>query len=313
MPAFPVEKVGFVKYFIPSTSWWFVAKNAPTAPIYAEIDSDGSGIRIEWEINQSRTSNADQAIFRFYNVAQRTRDALYSAWKTNSGKETTLQIAFLIGWGGDNKLVFLGDIWKFNPSVSTGTDVIMEINAGDGDVTLRDSVTRLGQSFAQTTITLVVQSLVTTALGVIIEKGSLKLIQEAATNLPVQQWNTYVHYGDTQDRLDELIDTLGLEWKIFRGQFIVMQKGIQGVTDSPRAPVVSPATGLIAWAEQDDDNIQLTSLANPYVQPGRQIAVQDANGIFIGAVRHRVSTTRFYGTNYGESLMDIVARKAVLV
>lgn len=309
MPVFAPELVTFREYYLPETTIFFLVAGSP---VYAELGVAGDGVRVEWQIDMTRSSNADMATLRVFNLHPATRKALYEAWKLGATRETALNVAFLLGWDGDATTIFVGQIWKFLPEVHTGTDIVTHVEAGDGAITLRDAVNTLGSSFAKGTLGLVVQYLVSQVLRVPIDPVSLTLIQERAAALPVQSWDNYVVNGDAQDRLDELMDTLDLEWKIFRGQFIALQRGIRGVTDRPTAPVIAPNTGLMSWAEEEDEGVSLTALANPKVLPGVQVALLDQFGVAIGAPRHRVESVKFYGNLYGESLMDVVARKAVL-
>lgn len=311
MPVFTPEKVHFRQYFIPATTITFFTP--PHQRVFLLSDREGTSLRIEWDIRLTRTSSADQASFRIFNLTRGVREILHRAWKLGNTASTQLGIQCGLGWDDMPQTVFIGQIWEFLPEAHTGTDIVTVIEAGDGAVTLRDSTNTLGSSFAKQTLNLVIEYIVSNVLQVPIDPATSELILERAAELPVKSWDNYVVNGDPQDRLDELMDTLGLEWKIYRGRFIALDKGIRGTTDRPTAPVISPGTGMLAWSEQDDEGLAITALCNPKVVPGVQVAVFDANGKTIGAQRHRVTDVRFFGANYGESLMEVIARKAVLV
>lgn len=313
MAVHPPAPAPFTEYFIPAvTLSWYVA-GAP-APTFVLPDLDGTGLRVQWQLELSRTSNADQASVSIFNLSKAIRDSLYEGWKAASGDfRTAMELGIALGWAGVATPLFKGQVWRFVPAETTMTEVITRIEAGDGGVTLRDATNTLGSTFATQTLGLVITYLVQTILAVEIDPASLTLITQRAAELPVASWDNYVLTGDPQDRLDELVDTLGLEWKILNGRFVVMDKGILGVTDLPTAPLLGPASGLLSWAPTDDGGVELTALADPRVIPGRQIAVIDEFGKPIDSQRHRVETVTFTGDNYAESVMRVRARKAVLV
>lgn len=300
MPAAPAEPAMFKQFFTPAT---IVQLGAFVLP-----DLTGDGLRVEWDILLSRTSSADQGTISIYNLAAVTRLAVHTAWRA---APRAFLASFSLGWDGVALQLFRGQVWRFVPEAREGgSDVVTTVDLGDGAITMRDGPPVLSAAFASGPLTLILQALVG-ALGVPIDPVSLKTIQEKAALLPIATWETYVIAGDPSDRLDELIDTLGLEWKIYGGVLIVMDKGIAGVTNRITAPVISPSTGLLSWSPTDDGGLELVALANPRVIPGVQIAVSDEYRKPIGAPRHRVSSVQFTGTNYGDSLMTIVARRAV--
>lgn len=312
MPVFPTETLHFREYFRPAVWLGF---RSPVFPLFLlNLGEESFGqevLRVEWDIRMSTTSNADQALVRVYNLASNIRNSLYKAWKMNPSKPNVLQLTCSLGWEDNPELVFVGDIWKFIPSEHTGTDIITTIEAGAGLTPLRDTQL-LGKAFAENAFTLILEFCVN-QLGVPIDPASLKLAQEAAAATPALDWESYVVSGDIAYVLDNIMDTLGLEWKIFQGKFIVLQKGVAGVTDRATAPVIGSNTGLLNWKFEDDENISFVALAHPRVVPGVQIALRDdTNGEPIGALRHRVTNVAFTGSNHGESLMTVKARKAVL-
>jgi hypothetical protein len=200
----------------------------------------------------------------------------------------------------------VGDCWKLTPEIRQGEDIVTKFEIGDGNKQMRDAT--IGQNFSSLTVNVILQFLVNTVLKIPLDPISQALIVAKASELPVTIWNNYVLNGDPQDRLDELIDLLGLEWKIFNGIFIVTDKG-NAATSFPLAFVLNIASGLISWKQIDDGAIEVVALANPNVRPGNQIIVQDSFGIPVGAPAHRVESIQYTGTTDGESIMSVVARK----
>jgi len=313
-----IEPLTIRRYFLPDIELFFTLGSAPDVPVltvgYPE-QTPTDKLRVEWDISMTRTSSADQATFRIYNLNEATRRGLHGVWrKASTSKTNSMVVRAGLSWEGQTRNVFRGQIWKMNPSMHSATDVVTEVHAGDGAVSLRDSTTDTGATFAKVDFVSIIQTVVTLEMGLPIDAPSLQLMKEAAAQLPqTLDWSNYTISGDLQDVIDDLVATLGLEWKIYRGYFIVLRRGIRGITDDPLAPLISADSGLIDYRPIDDDGIELTALANPRVAPGIQIAVQGPDGLPVGALRYRVSTVRYHGSNYGESLMSVVGRKADLL
>lgn len=309
------SRVTFTEYFIPAIALVWIVGGVQTIIEIGELTPDNR-LLVEWDINMSRSTNPDQATVKIYNLHPKIRQTLLQSFKT--GVNTTLapRLRVLLGWGDDQETLFIGEVWNLRSDVRQGEDVITEINFGSGSVALRDGQppqTPLGSSFAKGGLTLILQYLVSNSLGYTIEEGSLLKIQEKAAALPITTFDNYVVSGDLQDVLDDIIDTLGLEWKIYQNQFVVMDEGIMGVTDAGRAPIMSPQTGLLLYDEADDGTIHFTALAHPRIVPGAPIQFLDANAKPIGAPQHRMTESRFYGSTSGESLVSGVARKSNLI
>lgn len=299
--------VVFPEYLYPSARLILVP-----API---VNFDGDGLKIEWDIQRTRGGDPDQGTITVYNLSPFARKAIHEAWKAFTQVITGYLVEFGIGWGALTERVFVGDCWNFIPEVRVGEDVLSVFHLGDGNQRIRDATT-LGTSFVSSSldpiITLLVSAPPPVGMGFPIDPASKAYFLAQAAAMPVQTWNNWVLAGDPQDRLDELIDTLGLEWKIHNGAFIVLDKG-NSATAAPLATVLNSGSGLLEWAQEDDGSIAVQALANPNVKPGSQIVVQDSFGVPVGAVAHRVDSVRFVGSTDGDSLMHIVARKVVLI
>lgn len=273
------------------------------------INLDGSGLKMEWNIERTRSSTPDRGTITIYNLSTAARKAIHEAWKQLEGTLGYL-MEFSVGWENLVERIFVGDAWKIVPEIRVGEDVLTVFEVGDGNKQVRDAT--VGQGFAKVTVDILITFLVLNTLKVPLDPASKAKILQKAAQLPVQQWNNYILAGDPQDRLDELVDTLGLEWKIYQGSFIVTDKG-NAATASPIATLLAAKTGLLTWAQEDDGALLATALANPNVKPGSQIRVKDSFGVPVGALAHRVEKITFRGATDGESLMDIVARKAALL
>lgn len=294
---------------------------APSVLRVGLLDSHTDSLRMEWDITLSRTSNADEGRVIIYNLNAAHRLLLMEQWKlASSDSENPLTLNLVLGWGGSRITggsgaalpVFQGQVWHILPDERTGTDVLTIVDAGDGSNNLRDSVPPQATGFSDLSAEVILKYLVEQVIKVPISAEALTLFTEKIQGFPIKLFNNYVPSFDSADALDEYIDMLGLEWKIFQGEFILMDKGVRATTVQ-QIPLLSPGTGMLSWTQEDDDNVRVTSLAYPGVEPGLQVAVQDENGLSVGAPRHRVSQVRFFGSNHNDSLMEITARKAILV
>ena len=293
--------VAFVQFFQVSTLL--------VLPPVTLANLDGTGLKVEWSIERTRSSSPDQGTITIYNLSMATRKAVHELWKA-SEPLLGYTVQFSIGWEGLAELVFVGNCWRMVPEQRVGEDVLTILEVGDGNKQVRDAT--VGQSFAKGAINTMITYLVTSVLKMPFDPASKALILDKAAELPIQNWNNYVLNGDPQDRLDELIDTLNLEWKPFQGRFIVTEKG-NFATAATAAPLLSAATGLMEWSQEDDGGVYLTALANPNVKPGTQVQVRDSFGMSIGAPAHRVAKVSFHGASDGESVMEIVGRRSVLL
>ena len=277
------------------------------------VNLDGQGLKMEWDIERTRSGTPDRGVITIYNLSVSARKAIHEVWKTTTAVfEYTVELS--IGWGGLVERIFVGDAWKLIPEIRAGEDVLTVFEVGDGNTQVRDTVTPLGANLAKTTFQSILLILVSSpqGLGIPIDPVSLTLILAKAATLPIQIFDNYVGFGTTADNIDELIDMLGLEWKIYQGVFIVTQAG-NAATASPIATVLRAGGGLLDWAQEDNGGVSCLALANPNVKPGSQISVIDSFGIPVGATVHRVEKVAFRGSTDGESVMEIVARKALLL
>lgn len=276
---------------------------------------DGNGLRFEWEIARDNTNKADEGTITVYNLAPTVSGAIFEAWQALSRASGYL-VTFAIGWDGVPQTVFRGDVWELIPDRRTPTDSMMVLKLGDGNRTLRDQT--VGRSFSNVKIEIVLDYLVQLppaptdagggGLGLIYPPESKALVKQAASELPIQTFGNIPAGANTREAVDIIMDTLGLEWRVHNGEFVAMRGG---VINKP-GPLIRPGTGLISYERRNDGGIIFSALANPEVEPGIQVLVQDDFGKPFGEPAYRVEKVRFAGSTDEESLMDVEAAKAVL-
>jgi hypothetical protein len=186
---------------------------------------------------------------------------------------------------------------------------------GDGAKTLRDQV--VGSGFKGAPIEIVLRALVELSpnpfdsggggLGFIFPPEAVVLIKKAASELPIQLWGNIPAGANTRDQVNLIMDTLGLEWRVHNGTFVVMRAGVI----LRAGPVIRPGTGLISYERRNDGGIIFSALANPEVEPGIQVLVQNDFGKPFGEPVYRVERVTFTGSTVGESLMEVEAAKVI--
>lgn len=298
---------GFKRFYLPA-----VKLNTAQGIV---TNLNGQGIRFTWEISRDNTNKADTGTISIFNLSPTFRGALFEAW-TALSKASGYLVEFGIGWEGVPETVIRGDVWRLVPEQRTPTDVETIISIGDGNKPLRDQA--VGRSFAGTKIDIVLDYLVglppapTDAggggLGLIYPPESKALVKTASAELPIQTWGNIPAGANTREAIDLIMDTLGLEWRVQNGAFIVMRGG---VSNKP-PPIIAPRSGLIRYAVRDDGGIELDALADPRVEPGVQILVQDDLGKSFGEPAYRVERVVFRGDTRGESVMTVSGAKALI-
>lgn len=281
------------------------------APPMTYTNLRGEGVHMQWDVVRRRGREPDAGVVTLWNIPSSEQASIRSAWLA---AESTLgahyRVTLSFGWQGVVMPMFVSEVMNIIPD-RDGADEILTFELGDGVRTIRDAQV-LGTSFAKTTTEVIIQFIVTTQLKTTIDPASLSKITESAAQLPVTLWNNYVVMGDPADRLDELIDMLGLEWKIHNGVFIVMEKGNRA-TAAPDAFVLSPLSGLIKAHPLEGEGVQAQSLGDPRMAPGSQFTVQNPVGVPIGSPVQRCESVQFSGQTDEDCIMTVVGRKAILV
>lgn len=297
---------GFKRFFIPA------ARFETAQGVVSNLTGDG--VLMEWEVNRDNTNKADEAVVSIYNLAPALTGAIFEAWQVLSAASGYLA-TFAIGWDGVSETVIRGDVWDFVPDRRSPTDSVAVFKIGDGNKSLRDQV--VGKGFQGVKISIVLEYLVSIppaapdigggGLGLIYPPESKSLVAAAAAELPVQTWGNIPAGANTREAVNLIMDTLGLEWRVHNGEFVVMRAG---VINRP-GPLIRPGTGLISYERRNDGGVIFSALANPEVEPGIQVLVQDDFGKPFGEPVYRVERVSFKGSTNGESLMDVEAAKVV--
>lgn len=290
------------------------------SPIVLE-NLDGQGIVFDWAIERDNTNQPDQGEITIFNLAPRLIGELHNAWRQAEdsrkiGGDVRLGYSarFSLGWDGIVQTLMIGDVWDFIPAIETPTDTMTVFKLGDGNRALRDRfmsrvMTRISIERAIDYLVHIVPNALDVGgggLGLIYPKASKDLIQRAAQELPDQNY-TNIPPGNTKQLLDDLMETLGLEWRVHNGEFVAMRDG-----QINESITLKPSTGLLRAEPRGDGGIDVLNYADPRIQPGTQLKVLEEDNSPIAERAYRVDKMLYRGRTRGGSTSSIIASKAVL-
>lgn len=278
---------------------------------------DGAGLRIKWSIYRSRSSKTDVGECTIYNLSKATRALLYETWRVYNGTRTGFRIGVHAGWGGTVGLLMVGECTEMVPARHEGEDVLTTFRFGEGAKVLRESVDltpkiytyNAGDSLA---LWLTIQAMFQSA-GLAVDQTMQPLFAEAVASTPLPPVGKWALTGNLVQNITDVLDTFGLEWKIYNGKVIFMRNGVTTSAQGAEAILFNASTGLLGWRETDDGGVEVDALTQPATRVGLQFVVQDAFGAPVGAPGYRVESVRFTGDTDGESKMLVVGRKSVAV
>lgn len=277
---------------------------------------DGRGIRVQWEVVRDNTSTPDEGVLRIFNLSPTFIGVMHTAWTTRRPL-AVFSIELDIGWDGIAQRLMVGDLWDFIPEHRTPTDRITIMKFGDGSQAIRDQV--VGRTFNGTRIDEALRYLIELppagtdagggGLGLIYPPSSRALVVAAANLTPLPLLRNLVQGRSTRATIDDLMSTIGLEWRVHNNTFIAMQ---DGVINRP-GPILRPKNGLLHYEQRNDGGCICDSYALPDAEPGIQVQVQDNLGKAFGAPLYRIEKNTFRGDTHIDSTMRVEAAKAVLV
>lgn len=284
----------------------------PQLPVLTPLMTNlkGNGLKIAWRVQRTRGAEPDTGEVQVYNLAAASRGLLEETWGALDALGTPMLCSLSIGWEGLVGQVILAQVVSLKAAERVGEDVVTTFTLGDGAISTRDAVPLVGGSFANTTIQTIISAYVPIYLKVPVDPASLAIVTSRAAQIPVQVWANLT-VGDIDTFLDDILDTIGLEWKIVDNVWIVTERG-NAATASPLAYLLAAETGLLDWTPVDG-GVEVNALANPNIMDGSAFTVIDAFGRPVGAAQYRVESLGFQGETDGNSTMMIKGRPSTLV
>lgn len=242
-----------------------------------EAENEGLHIsfRIKKKISNRESSNESELVI-----------SNLSNSNLNFIKTRTETVVVKLGWAGDNKVVFIGNISEIiEEDDPSSTEKRTTIRATPAITTVYDP--NISRTFpAGSSARTIIQWLI----------GQNSQLVRASFNSETVD-TTYPYgkavEGTVKQILDEMSGELGFYYRIDNNRLYVSdQKAYQSPNSVARAFEVSPATGLVGipvYASSDGkritrknkkniqkDGIKFTSLINPLYQAGQAIVIKDA-------------------------------------
>lgn len=231
-------------------------------------------LRISFQIEKSRTEQANTALIKLWNASPDTRALMEEA-----GMYVQLEAGYSEEAGLE--LLFVGDITIVSHAVNP-PDVVSTIQAGDGQKAIREAWGAF--SFAAgSTATEILES-VAAEFGLTVRDMPELEDEEYASG--------FAHVGPLRDAMNELTKRLGAEWSIQNGEVQVTK---QKTALEGEAVVLSPTTGLLGTPEriseidaadlsatQPPPGWKLRSLLMPRIEPGGAVQIESVavEGLF---------------------------------
>jgi hypothetical protein len=271
---------------------------------------DGQGLRVEWSCTKTNTPDADELELAIYNLAPLLRGAIQTAYQALSRAAGYL-VSFSLGWDGVPLRLMRGDVWDLKAEERTRTDVVTRMRIGDSLQAKRDAIVLPVNAKVPFLIFLrglITNPVVSGGLGLAIDPASDAIMTTAAGSITQPVGNVAAGNG-VANTITVLMDSIGLQWRTSGGVFYALR----GAIIPGPAIIISPASGLLSETRRNDGGIDFEALADPRVEPGRQVIVRDEFGKPIGAPAYRVERMTFDGSTDGQSLMSVEAAKALVL
>jgi len=296
-------------YYIPAVS-------ITVLPGITITNLDSTGLRIEWLVMRDNTNKPDTGTVTVYNLSPATIGLIYDAWRASRRVFDPVPIfSISIGWNRLPEQLMVGDIIDLIPQRRTPTDVLTVFQIGDGTQRTRDQT--VGRDFANVNLVTVLDYLITLppagadagggGLGLLFPADSKALVQQAAAEIPLQNWGNITKGMSTVEAVNQIMDTLGLEWRIHNNAFIALRGGLI----LRPGPTIRPQTGLIDYSPRDDGGIEFTAVADTRLEPGIRTTVLDNLGRPIGSPSYRVESVAFQGNTDENSIVRCLGRRPI--
>lgn len=208
------------------------------------------GFRISFDIEKTDIAIPNKATVVIYNLNTDNR---------NFCRQTGVNVELLAGYGQKPKLLYSG---QFTRAIShdSGPDVLTTFEMGDGIQAFQNSTT--DASFAPGTNVKDILNTLAKSFGLPLGEVS------GVPNMVVQNGATFS--GPTRDHMNDMTSRLGLEWSIQNGAVQILAAGAPTTQD---VILLSKETGLIGSPHPKEKGLEVVSLLQPDISPGRLVQV----------------------------------------
>jgi hypothetical protein len=201
-------------------------------------------------------------------------------------------VQLLAGYQAIPTLLFSGDIPKRGVTIEQSrTDRVVTVEAGDGELPYKTA--RFDWHFVAGTDNNTILSAILVSMGLGLGPGS--------PTLPPKVYNSDVtFFGPAREALNEIVTDVGATWSIQDGNVVILLTDEQ--TTAEQAAFLTPGTGLIGSPTRTDEGINVQSLLNGLIRPGKLLSVVSRSIIgFFKAVKVRHSGDNWTGDFFTET------------
>jgi hypothetical protein len=233
-------------------------------------------VRTAFSVKKKEDGKSNKATITLYNLSEDSRGFI-----EKSGKEVILEA----GYGDRLSIIFTGDIKKVT-TTRNGSDVLTTIESGDGETQITDAHIELSLASGATDAQIINAAI--TALG--LPTGVIKGLPNTANQ------NGFAFSGRVSDLLDTMATKHDLIWSVQTGALQIMPND---ENTGETAVLLSSNTGLIGLANKKDDGLEIVSLLNTELRPGRLIELESK--LLTGPNIYKATTVEHKGdTQEGE-------------
>lgn len=230
----------------------FNRKASFTFGLPGKLGKSFDGFRIKFKIIKTSDSSPNKSNIQIYNMTKETR-----ALTEKKG----LVFILKAGYETSEEKIFSGDVARAITELD-GPDYVTTFEAGDGEKAFQTA--RLEKSFQE-------GSDIKDIFAEVI--GSLGQTIKDVTSIKSQKINNGVTLsGLSRNHMNELAEKHGLEWSIQDGGVQVLEKN---KSTKETAILLNSNTGLIGVPKKKEDgSIDVVSLLQPKIKPGRLIKIE---------------------------------------
>ncbi len=210
-----------------------------------------SGLRVKFSIEKTLEPVPNKASIAVYNLNSDSRSLT---------ERKNLALVLSVGYGDLIEDIFNGDIAR-PVSQLDGADIVTTFEVGDGEVAYQQSKVNVTYTSGTT--------LKDAILGVAKTFG--KTIKDLSALGPEKILNGMVLSGPSRKHMNDLTDKAGVEWSIQDDAIQIIKKN--GSTRD-EAVLLTSTSGLIGIPKKKAEGIELTSLLQTKIKPGRIIEVR---------------------------------------
>ena len=219
---------------------------------------DLSQFHFKFDIRYSDVPTPNTAIFRVYNLGQRTIDTII--------KEYT-EVVLTAGY--DNVqygTIFQGNITQFRRGKEDNVDSFLEIQAADGDVPYNFGFVNFSLPAGSTPA----QQLAAAAAssGLKVDPQATALLNATGGVMP----RGIVALGLMRSQLNMIAKSAQARWSIQNGMIVLIP--LTGYLPG-EAVVLNSTSGMVGVPETTDQGVRVRSLLNPKIQIGQRVQINE--------------------------------------